>query len=249
MQNDSNDTSATHVNVATQNDMGTQLERLVCGELDEAARRPLLAWLDEEPRRWRLCGLLFLEAQTWTDAIQTDGLEKWPGRTVSPQPTVTATQQQKQAAPKRRGRDLAILAASVFVAFVLGAVVERGHSNNGATDSKLAGSINPGAASGQNIVKADADSQRVMAALPIAQKAGLPLQPALYIPVVPGDAHADERDHRALSVSDYQRQQWERRGYHIDVERRYLLAKLPDGQQVAVPFEKYSFKPILPKIN
>jgi hypothetical protein len=225
------DLSAPHANMAN------ELERLVCGELDEAARRPLIAWLDEEPRRWRLCGLLFLEAQTWTEAI-----EKWPSRTESPQAAVAATQHQNQSAPRRRVRDLAVLAASVVVAFVLGAIAQRGESNNAARDTKIAA-----AASGQPVGKAHEDSTRVMAMLPIAHQAGLPLQPALHIPVVPSDAHANDR--RAGPVSDYLRQQWERRGYHIDIERRFLLAKLPDGQQVAVPFEQYSFKPILPKIN
>jgi hypothetical protein len=145
---------------------------------------------------------------------------------------------------------LAVLAASVFVAFVLGAVVERGESNKGARDTTIADSTSvDAAASGQPVAKAHDDSRRVMAMLPIAHQAGLPLQPALHIPVVPGDAHADENNHRAGSVSDYLRRQWEQRGYQIDVERRFLLAKLPDGQQVAVPFEQYSFKPILPKIN
>jgi hypothetical protein len=233
------DLSVTHADTTTHTGMATQLERLVCGELDEASRRPLIAWLDEEPRRWRLCGLLFLEAQTWTEAI-----EKWPTRTASPQPTVAATQQRKQSIPRRRVRDLAVLAASVLVAFVLGAIVERGESSGGARDTTIAA-----AASGQPVAKAHDDSRRVMAMLPIAHKAGLPLQPALHIPVVPGDAHADETDHRAGSVSDYLRRQWERRGYQIDVERRFLLAKLPDGQQVAVPFEQYSLKPMLPRIN
>jgi hypothetical protein len=235
--------SATHPNMTTHADMATQLERLVVGELDEAARQPVIAWLDEEPRRWRLCGLLFLEAQTWTEA-----LEKWPGCTESPQPSMAVTEQRKLSASRRRVRDLAVLAASVFVAFVLGAMVERGATNELTRAAKITDSASDTAA-GQAVAKIHDDSGRVMAMLPIAHTAGLPLQPALHIPVVPGDAHADENDRRALSMSDYLRQQWERRGYHIDVERRFLLAKLPDGQQVAVPFEQYSFKPILPKIN
>ena len=48
--------------------MNGQLDRLVSGELDEQDRGPVIAWLEEDPRRWRLCGLLFLESQTWSQA-------------------------------------------------------------------------------------------------------------------------------------------------------------------------------------
>src|SRR5258707_481533 len=51
------------------------LDRLVCGELDELPRGRLLEWLDEDPLRWRACGLAFLEAQTWSQA-----LGQWPLR-------------------------------------------------------------------------------------------------------------------------------------------------------------------------
>ena len=57
----------------SQADMAAQLERLVAGELDEPSRGAVVAWLDKEPRRWRLCGLSFLEAQTWSAA-----LAEWP---------------------------------------------------------------------------------------------------------------------------------------------------------------------------
>jgi hypothetical protein len=39
-------------------------------------------------------------------------------------------------------------------------------------------------------------------------------------------------------LPDYVRRQWERRGFKFDAERRFLLARLPDGEQVAVPIER-----------
>jgi len=43
--------------------------------------------------------------------------------------------------------------------------------------------------------------------------------------------------------------QWERRGYKVSLERRYLFARLPDGQQVAVPIEHVHVNPIPVSIN
>src|SRR5579872_1449138 len=55
--------------IIPEGDLPGLLDRLVCGELDEGARRRLLAWLEAEPLRWRLCGVAFLEAQTWSQAF------------------------------------------------------------------------------------------------------------------------------------------------------------------------------------
>jgi hypothetical protein len=47
-----------------------QLDRLVDGELDDDARRVLLAALDTQPDGWRRCALAFLAAQTWGQTSQ-----------------------------------------------------------------------------------------------------------------------------------------------------------------------------------
>lgn len=51
-------------------EMGNLIDRLVCSEIDDAARGRLIAWLEAEPTRWRLCGLAFLEAQMWQEAFR-----------------------------------------------------------------------------------------------------------------------------------------------------------------------------------
>lgn len=45
------------------------LDRLVDGELDDEARRDLLARFESEPGGWRRCALAFLEAQSWRRAM------------------------------------------------------------------------------------------------------------------------------------------------------------------------------------
>ncbi len=97
--------------------MNGQLDRLVSGELDEQDRGPVLAWLEEDPRRWRLCGLLFLESQTWSQA-----LVEWPcGNLTKAKPVTTrAVVADKSQNRRRQILNVAILAASVLLSFLFG---------------------------------------------------------------------------------------------------------------------------------
>lgn len=97
------------------------LDRLVDGELAEAERRQLLEQLECTPGAWRQCALAFLEAQCWRESLST-----WKSRAAEGVPVGVA---RPLTAPVRRlGRwqSLAALAASVFVAGVLGWVVGAG---------------------------------------------------------------------------------------------------------------------------
>jgi len=70
----------------------------------------------------------------------------------------------------------------------------------------------------------------------------------IQIPVVPAATDAgQERDHS--EIPEYVRQQWERRGYKVSLERRFMFAKLADGQQVVVPVEQVRVNPIPIHIN
>src|SRR5262245_12355403 len=88
------------------------IDRLATGDLDEHRRRELLNWLDERPTRWRRCGLAFLEAQTWNEALGASGdVERTVVRTDAPK--------------QHRAASIAIrlaLAAAVLAAFGLGIV-------------------------------------------------------------------------------------------------------------------------------
>jgi hypothetical protein len=224
---------------APQIDMAAKLERLVCGELDEQARAPLLAWLDAEPSRWRVCGLLFLEAQTWSQAFE-NWTEPAP---LAQRPKVAVTTDNRTSRGRwRRTTEIVGLAASVLVAFLLGAAAQQHrHLTRDAAVSTVVNRSDVDAAT-----TSDANPAPVMAMLPMASRAGMPV-PALHIPVVPQSASDSKAG--VESVADYVRRQWERRGYHLDVERRYLIAKLPGGQQIAVPLRQYSITPLPPKIN
>ncbi len=91
------------------------------------------------------------------------------------------------------------------------------------------------------------DITPVMAELPVESSVrGLP-QSTIQLPVVPKSEISASTV--VDTVPDYVRRQWERRGYHVQLERRYVFARLPGGQQVAVPIEQYSLKHVPPQIN
>lgn len=83
------------------------LDRLVDGELDEAARAALLRSLDREPDGWKRCALAFLEAQAWRESMQS-------------LPASTHQTAAHRPAPWAALRQAVSIAAVVAVAFCLG---------------------------------------------------------------------------------------------------------------------------------
>ena len=82
-----------------------------------------------------------------------------------------------------------------------------------------------------------------MASLSIQSAQGTPSAVTLQIPVVPSDCEVTSAD-TLQRVPDYVRKQWERRGYRLTAERRYLFAKLPSGQQIVVPIDRLIANPL-----
>src|SRR5262245_14369412 len=104
-------------------EMAPLVDRLVCGELDEPARGRLLAWLEEDARRWRLCGLAFLEAQAWSKT-----LGEWPageGAIVSPPPASAPATTGRAARSRRAVVRRTLVAAGILAAFALGLAIGR----------------------------------------------------------------------------------------------------------------------------
>jgi hypothetical protein len=201
-------------------DMTDRLERLACGELDQAARQPLIDWLERDPRRWRLCGLAFLEAQSWSTALGEAHPE-------SPPRPVMRDKAPPQSLPRHVGiARTAALAVSLAIAFALGWSTRPINSMSiTSRDTHVDGAPAPDA---------------VLATLSV-QGAASPA--TLQIPVVPSDSQLSTPS-TVERVPDYVRQQWERRGYRLTAERRYLFAKLPSGQQVVVPIDRLVANPL-----
>ncbi len=223
------------------------LERLVSGELDGPRRRDLLAWLDADPRRWRLCGLAFLEAQSWSQT-----LADWSavdGGQPDPVSASTPCTRDRQARPMLR-RGAAALAACAVLSFLLGIAAHRVAVSSGAgtqqpiaaaTDTGLEPPVAPAPATTPALgpVFASVSLQTGSDSAPLTK---------IQIPVVPGARQPIDASAAAGDLPAGVRREWERRGFQLDTQRRYLLARLPDGEQIAVPVEQVHLNYVGPRV-
>jgi hypothetical protein len=70
----------------------------------------------------------------------------------------------------------------------------------------------------------------------------------IQIPVVPGARQPIDDPAAADDLPPGLRREWERRGFQLDTQRRYLLARLPDGEPIAVPVEQVHLSYIGPRV-
>ena len=125
---------------------GIVFDRLVDGELDEAARGALLRRLDHEPDGWKRCALAFIEAQAWREAMSTER-----GSGMASPWDVGARRSHRLAAL----RQIVAVAAAVTVAFGVG-FMSRGirADRGGAPDAGRVLVQGPGATHGEQTASA-----------------------------------------------------------------------------------------------
>jgi hypothetical protein len=236
--------------LAADEEMPSLLDSLVCDELDETARGRVVTWLEEDPVRWRQCGLAFLEAQAWSQA-----LADWPRTSAGRGPTPAVEQLSVPEESRRRRPALRRILAglALCIAFGLGlamrdVVVPRrptveqpvARQVPRAVHDQVSNGGTPGAISGPEPVLAAFDVQSGSRSGPTAP---------IRIPVVPAGSGLSQDAPHATEIPDYLRKQWERRGYKVSFERRYLFARLPDGRQIVVPVEQLNVNPTRVQIN
>lgn len=250
-------------------EMTSLIDRLASGDLDETARSRLLEWLEHDPRRWRLCGLAFLEAQVWSHSLAA-----WPQTAASgpireavsalPQTTLANSAVPVRGAPrslKAFGRKL-LVAAGILIAFGTGLAARDLISPLRTSESNLAqgpaanpptmvsGTRDTGESAGPSQKPQPRKGQEpLLAALEVERAGGLVRRASIRIPVVPVASPTEPDASQPTDIPEYVRQQCERRGYKVSLERRYLLAKLPDGQQVVVPVEQFQLNPMPLTVN
>lgn len=209
--------------------MQSLIDALVCGELDDGDRRQLLAWLDSDAARWRACGLAFLEAQMWEEALNAEG----PAFGVQRLEGYQRREAARAMRPAGGGRwltPLAVVAASI-AAFACGLVCHEFWRPRRESSPPIARPELPPRPAQQS-------SGPLVASVPVK---GGPLGEiaTLHFPV----RTVDSRNVPAASaVPEHVRKLWERRGYELVEERRYLPARLPDGRSVMVPVNEVKMK-------
>ncbi|MGH8631485.1 MAG: hypothetical protein ACREU7_12080, partial [Burkholderiales bacterium] len=103
--------------------MRCRIDALVCGELAEEERRDLLAWLDADASRWRMCGLAFLEAQLWERALDGENTAESDQRSVVGGQRSEVKRQWPGARTRNWTMPLIAIAASI-AAFVCGVLFQ-----------------------------------------------------------------------------------------------------------------------------
>jgi hypothetical protein len=214
--------------------MQARIDRLVADELPEEERHNLLVWLDEDPGRWRLCALAFLEAQTWEAATAA-----WPegqgaaAEIVSSKNCVAPQHVPVAAAPRSVSFSSMAIAGALALMFATGVVSGRFWSVREPTQPQAG----PPAS---KLAKNSTVSETAPLLATVSVRTNLdPQVPAqLQVPVVPVTAAAIQ----VPAFSEYERMQWERRGFELNEERRYLPARLPDGREIIVPIKKIEMK-------
>lgn len=222
----------------TADGVAAQIDRLVSDDLAESDRRSLLAWLDEEPARWRTCGIAFLEAQAWQAAadwgVGDRDRESGIGSRdtgVGPLTTHRSPPSKHQTHSANRLLHWLVLAGVVLTAFAIGLVSGRRQSA-APQQSQFASPAPTG-----RVLPGDA-SEPLVATVSVRTNLDPRVPAELRLPIAAGAATSAAEP----AVSEYVRQQWERRGFELSEEVRYLPAKLSDGREVMVPVKKVHLK-------
>ena len=220
------------------------LDRLACGELDETARKSLFTWLDAEPLRWRTCALAFLEAQAWNESLGVDAVAKereTSGPMLRRGQETRAEQKTRSELSAFRWAPLASLAAVLLVAFALGAL-SRGWWAPQA-DAIVENRQPPASEHAANKEPAGP----LMATVSLPPELGSEIPATLQIPV--RSARNGGPQAASPPISDFVQHKWERLGYQLTKERRYLPAQLPDGKKVVVPVDQVKANYVGPKVS
>ena len=208
-----------------------RLDALVAGDLPDDERRELLAWLDADAKRWRNCGLAFLEAQLWRESLEEGSAFRVQGSGVEERKHALSSAT-RQGTPRSWIAPLVFLTAGI-AAFVCGLFVQDWRQGRAARDQPIAAAPRP--ANDVPLPQADL----LVASVPVRNGPLGDIAATLQIPVRPVDAAATDV---GSSVPQHVRKEWERRGYQLVEQRRYLPARLPDGRQVMVPVNEVKMK-------
>jgi hypothetical protein len=193
----------------------TEVDRLVDGELEPAARRDLLRRLDAAPDGWRSCALAFLEGQEFGHAARAwTGDHALSGRClVGETPDLgsrAGARKRTPAAPISGQRRLAMAASLVVLAFLAGF-----------------------AARGWTAGRAEVPHRLLAESTPRETPEPAEVAPApLASPAV---------DTGPPAMPEYVQAQWARAGYDVKPSRRVISVE-EGGRKATFPVDSYRFE-------
>lgn len=204
------------------------LDRLVDGDLDVPERRELLLRLEAEPDGWRRCALAFLEDQDWRRALAA------PATPVGPEPVVGRPAGRARPSPLRISVAASLVAATFALGFAAGGA-RRGPSAVEVARPETFKKGEPAPRPGR-------DPIREVGFIDVVDGSAGESRPE-RLPIISGPG-LDDRWLREQppSVSQYDRAQWERKGYEVEEHRRLVSVVLDDGRRVSIPVDEVELK-------
>lgn len=241
----------------TELEFRADLDRLVSGDLDEATRNALLRYLEQNPAQWRECALAFLEAQLWSEALNSTPsaarfVAQVPIAAVVENDAATVVATHYRVNQPRRPRAWVNLAtaAVVLIAFASGWLLEKANrmvasGSNGSSDVSWESNADPADNPVLPQPTETAETDIVWATRELPRSSSLP-GARLQIPLnLKGTSQAEPE----LKLSTYEKQLLARRGLEVAKQRRFINANLPDGTAVAVPIDQIVVKRVNNEIN
>lgn len=235
------------------------LQRIVDGELDHAARAAILQSLGEDARAWRSLALALLEEQQWSRELQRDPFPaKVEDELKATEPAFRVAPQTLLSAPvsvvTSSGRKgffgspwFTALAASVLLCVGLASGMLLRSFREGNADTRIASQRNDDkhlGSANQNAGPRSGQDWKLPMKMVLTGTGGSEGTP-LEIPVV----DASEIDPRTLWDRDAQelaklQQKMKREGYRMEWEPRLYSGRLNDGRQIVVPVHNVALKPV-----
>jgi hypothetical protein len=251
-------------------EINREVDRLVSGDLDDTRRAAVLTWLEADVRRWRRCGMAFLEAQTLREChasvagVVEDGASTRSHTENMPSAVSHVTPDIESDSTRARRHLVFSVAAASLLAFAVGWVA--------GVRSDVAAGLAPSARNGQQPVKPVGDPQ-----LDVVDNAGHRASDAgVVVDNDDGRETGAEQDVALLRLRTgtgqtmrefvvpmrnvagaerkvpfrhpelpaYVRSQWERKGYRVTEQHGLVPLKLSDGRRVVVPLAQYTLTPV-----
>lgn len=229
------------------------LQRIVDGEFDHAARADILRSLGEDVREWRALALALLEEQQWAQQLQRDSLlcdvggelkASEPVLRVTPETTISSAVSAVKPIGKKGSFGspwFTALAASILLCVGLASGVVLRSFQEGNLDTQVAVQ---GASTEQNTVSRANRDRKLPMKMVLNGTRGAETPP-LEIPVV----DVSEIDPKNLWARDAQelsalQQKLKREGYRMEWEPRLYSGRLSDGRQIVVPVHNVALKSV-----
>lgn len=223
-----------------QTEWDAQIDRLVTGDLSENERALVLQHARACPEFWQRIAIAFLESQAWSESLSDLALHSTPNSPTALSLSVLTGDHPltnvngETFFPSFRWLSLGTIAASALLAFIAGWVSRP--TSNPNSESQVLSTSNSEADS-------NASTQWVWATVERAPF-DVPMRGArMQIAVRMVDGKPVESSASSIQISEYQEQLLNRRGLSITKDFHFVTAILPDGTDVAIPYENLSTRP------